>query len=1001
MDAVKDGAGRAAVISGEAGIGKSRLVADAKEVALGRGFVVAQAQCFEADAAYPYASLLDLLRTFLPTWLPAISASGHEPLVRELVQLLPDLALVLPQFSQFDSPQPAAPATSSAPDPERQKRRLMSILTLLLSGEAAGQTTQQPLLLVIDDIHWCDENTLDFLLHLARRTVLKPVFLLLTLRSEDTPPHLRYWLSQLSREHLAIELELARLTPSEVGAMVRAILATRSLKRSRLTRVVYTLTEGNPFFVEEVLKSLITSGALSAVDGEWKYARGKQGDEGGAAVIPRSVQSAVQQQMARLDVDAQQAVMLAAVAGRRFDFTVLQRLMACDEQHLIRLMKELIAAQFVIEESADQFVFRHTLIQQAIYSTLLARERQSQHLAIANALEAIFITPPQRDAHLADLAAHFYAAGSWAKALEYTQIAGDKALALYAPRAAIEHATHALDAARHLHIAPPGNVYYTRGKAYETLGEFDWARKDFKRALSAASRDADHLLQWQSMTALGVVWAERNYTQAGTWFRRANDLAKRLADPGMQARSLNRLGNWLGNTGRIVEGLQAHRDALAIFEEQHDTSGMAETLDLLSTMDGMRGDRITAVAELGQAISLFRTIGDTQNLISSLAMRAIQSMPGANETTCCPQRTQDECVRDALESLRLARQIDSLAGQSFAEAALAHVLISFGEFGSALAHAHEAQRIASEIGHQQWLVSTWYALGRAYVLLLKPDLAITALETGLSLAQELGSAFWTATLSAYKGRAHILHHDLPAAQRTLQTQMRREQLPRTIAERDIALTWGELALAQGEPEAALQIAEDLLTTVPGQRPNQPAHPIPHVLRIKGDALLGLSRLDEAITALEDAQRGALERGARPLVWMIHRSLGRAYQLLHLNDEARQEVAAARRIIEKLATTIEDAPIRDNFVNVALSSLPTVRPISPREATRQASGGLTAREREVVSLLAAGKTSRQIAEALVVSERTAEVHVSNILRKLGFTSRTQVAVWAIERGLAKG
>src|SRR5437879_368132 len=125
------------------------------------------------------------------------------------------------------------------------------------------------------------------------------------------------------------------------------------------------------------------------------------------------------------------------------------------------------------------------------------------------------------------------------------------------------------------------------------------------------------------------------------------------------------------NTGRIEEGLQAHQEALRIFEEQHNTQGMAETLDLLGITYGMRGDRVKAVEQLGQAIALFRTLGDTQSLLSSLAMRAVQSMPGSSETTVCPLRSRNACVQDALESRRLAGQIDSLAGRAFAEHTLA------------------------------------------------------------------------------------------------------------------------------------------------------------------------------------------------------------------------------------------------------------------------------------------------------------------------------------------
>ena len=407
-----------------------------------------------------------------------------------------------------------------------------------------------------------------------------------------------------------------------------------------------------------------------------------------------------------------------------------------------------------------------------------------------------------------------------------------------------------------------------------------------------------------------------------------------------------------------------------------------------------------AIEQLGQAIALFRTLGDTQSLISSLAMRAVQSMPGSSETTLCPLRTRNACVQDASESLHLARQIDSLAGQAFGENALAHTLLSFGEFGPALSHAQEASRIASEIEHQQWMVATSYALGHIYVLLLAPAQAISALEAGLSLAQELGSTFWIATLAANLGRAYILNHDLPAAQAILQAVMPREQHPRTMAERDIALAWGELMLAQGEPGMALQMAEHLLASTPGKVPGQSTQPIPHLLKLKGEALMALSRLNEAVEALEDARRGAVARNARPALWTVHRSLEQAYQLLQHKDQARQERAAGRQLIEELATAIDDASLRDQFERAALDSFPQEKPPLPREAARQAFGGLTAREREVAALIAQGKTSWEIADLLVVSERTAEGHVSNILGKLGFTSRAQIAAWVVERGLTK-
>jgi DNA-binding CsgD family transcriptional regulator/Tfp pilus assembly protein PilF len=562
--------------------------------------------------------------------------------------------------------------------------------------------------------------------------------------------------------------------------------------------------------------------------------------------------------------------------------------------------------------------------------------------------------------------------------------------ALYAQRAAIEHLTRAVNSAHHLSLTPPSQVYGARGQAYDALGEFDHARGDYERALDAARTAHDDSMQWQSMMALGFLWAGHDYEQAGAWFRQALNQASRQASPLLRARSLNRFGNWLVNTGRIAEGLQAHHEALSIFEEQHNTQGMAETLDLLGITYGMRGDRVKAVEQLGQAIALFRRLGDTQSLVSSLAMRAVQSMPGSSETTVCPLRTRNACVQDALESRRLARQIESLAGQAFAENTLAHTLLSFGEFGSALIHAREASRIASEIEHQQWMVASASALGTSTCCCSRLLWQWQRWKPGCRLHRN----------SAHLGRAYVLNHDLPAAQAALQAVMPRDQHPRTMPERDIALAWGELVLAQGEAGLALQMAEHLLASAPGLVPGQSPQPIPHLLKLKGEALMILSRLDEAVEALEDAKRGAVARNARPVLWTIHRSLGRAYQLLQRKEQARQEYAAGLQLIEELVTTITDASLRDQFERAALDSFPQEKPPLPPEAARQAFGGLTAREREVAVLIAQGKTSREIADLLVVSERTAEVHVSNILGKLGFTSRAQIAVWVVERGLAK-
>ena len=209
---------------------------------------------------------------------------------------------------------------------------------------------------------------------------------------------------------------------------------------------------------------------------------------------------------------------------------------------MLPLIKEFIAAQLVVEESAEQFAFRHAMTQQAVYTQLLVRERRVLHRMIGEAMEQLYSTT--LDTHLADLAYHFSESDAWEKALEYAQRAGEKAQRLYAPRSAVEQFTRALEAAHHLALAPSPPLYRARGQAYETLGEFDQARADYQQAREAAHTRQDGAGEWQSLLDLGFLWLGRDYERAGAFFRRALDLAQRLADPKLHAHSLNRLGNW-------------------------------------------------------------------------------------------------------------------------------------------------------------------------------------------------------------------------------------------------------------------------------------------------------------------------------------------------------------------------------------------------------------------------------------------------------------------------
>jgi DNA-binding CsgD family transcriptional regulator len=754
IDQARKGQGQMVLLSGEAGIGKSRLAAEVKTHASAQGFLLLQGNCFPTDRSSPYAPLLDLLGSSQTKELLSLSTVNQEPLARELALLHPDL---VPLSSGETQLRPL--------EPEQEKRRLFVALTHFFTGF----TAKQPILLTIEDIHWSDETSLEFLLYLARYCTTHPLLMLVTYRSDEVHPSLKHWLAQLDRERFNQEMVLHSLTRGQIEAMFEAIFGqhqftpdTVRFAHGELLDTITTLTEGNPFFIEEMLKSLITSEQIFYTEGTWER---KPLHE---LSIPRSIQDAVQRRTTQLSEPARHLLTLAAVAGRRFNFTLLQQVMQCDEQQLLLLIKELIAAQLVIEESEERFAFRHALTRQAIYTELLGRERKTLHRTIAETME--FLYPGDVDTHLADFAYHFYEAGLWQRALGYAQRAGEKALAFYAPRAALDYFTRALTAASQLSLIPPSSLFRARGQAYELLGEFDRTRADYEAALQVARSTGENCAEWEALLHLGMLWAGRDYERSGEYYQQAFELARTIGDPSIIARSLNRLGNFTLTTP-------------------------AQTL---------------------------------------------------------------------------------------------------------------GQRLA-----------------------------------------------WCAR--------------------------------------------AELALAHNDPSQALQITEQLMTSAAntGESRN-----ILRLSRLHGEVLTALNQTSEAETVLQHARKAAQQQGALPLLWRMHLALGKCYQAQRHYEAAQESFLAARDIIEQLAPNVPGEMLRADFLQHAHNLLSLMPPPSPRRAAKRAYNGLTEREREIATRIARGQSSRGIANALVISERTVETHIGNILSKLGYNARTQIAAWAAEKGLVK-
>ena len=394
--AVAGGAGTVAVVAGETGVGKTRLVNAVRELAEREGVAMAGGGCLEPFATQPYAPIAELLRDLLrgrdATDARALVASVEPWLLR----LLPELT---------------GAAEDGAAVEEHERYRVARGVCALLERCAA----QQPMVVVLEDLHWSDAATVELLPWLARRVRGCAVLVLVTLRSDElgARPDLLATVAELERQRLGERIALAPLEPGEVEAMVRAIAVDAS---PALVAAVRRRSDGNPLFVEELVRTL---GA-------------------GSEEVPPTIQEAILRRVARLPADAQALLSVASVVGERFELEPVRRIAGLDAAVALVAVRAALELELVREERLGGFRFRHALTRDAVYGRLLVLERRELHGRVAETLAA------EAGERAAEVAFHYEAAGDAERAREFAERAAQRAMALGALADARVHLRMAL-----------------------------------------------------------------------------------------------------------------------------------------------------------------------------------------------------------------------------------------------------------------------------------------------------------------------------------------------------------------------------------------------------------------------------------------------------------------------------------------------------------------------------------------------------------------------------
>lgn len=465
-----------ALVSGEPGAGKTRLASELLAEAQLRGVPVLRGSCYEYEAITPYQPFIEALRDWVhrqPTErLHNLLGLGQgTAIAAELARLAPEIETRLGSL----------PANPPLP-PEDARSRLFDYLALFLSSLAADNG----LILFIDDLHWTDTGTLKLLHYLVRRLRHERLLILANYREVelDRAHPLAAALVSWNRERLATRLALGRLSEAETGAMLAAIFSQERVA-PEFAAAIYRETDGNPFFIEEVVKALIDQGQIYRQDGRWTS------HEIDDLAIPQSVKEAVGRRLDRLSPECMAMLYLAALLGKQFAFSELAAVgqksgNPADEEALLDLLDEAVSAQLLRPLDQDRFAFTHDKIREVLVEEQNPIRRRRLHQRIGQTFESIYAA--DLAGHIQALAYHFIEAGDLKCGLAYCQQAGEQAAALFSLDEATRYYEQARECAEALgQLEAQLRIDQELGRIHHLRGTYPEAIQAYERALALAA----------------------------------------------------------------------------------------------------------------------------------------------------------------------------------------------------------------------------------------------------------------------------------------------------------------------------------------------------------------------------------------------------------------------------------------------------------------------------------------------------------------------------------
>ncbi|MBN2547673.1 MAG: tetratricopeptide repeat protein [Anaerolineales bacterium] len=897
MDYAFSGVGCLVLVAGEAGVGKTRLLQEAARDAEWRGLQVLWGFCRENSPEEPYSPLREAIMAGLTPLRLEQLARLDQGWMRILGDLLPPIGASLPDRALVPVLAPA-----------QERDRLIDALRQLLGALAQIK----PVVLILENLHWANEDSLDLLARLVPGLQGKRILILGTYRSDEIRSRQAQWeqVSALNQLETCQTIPLKGLdTPAASHLIQRALGLVNPAER--FAERLYRETQGNPLFLLEQLRTLISEGLLYRDEnGIWSTPLDASTQDYGELSLPAAMEASISCRLSLLDPGSRQLLEMAATLGAGFKFDLLSAVCSVPAEKLLEGLHTLVQRQFLIE-TPEAYQFGHDKLRQVVYAEIEPDHRLELHRTAARAIEKR--SPEQ----FAALAHHCTQGEMWAEAVSYNLSAGKQAQAVHANQTAWDNFSRALQILESYAPLSPRQNLETAFELHSNRVNLAWMRGDIEQetadiqallALAKQLEDPAGEAQAYIQHATFLCNAQDRYEEARQAAQAALEIARRHKLPQQEAAALQQLGLAYHRSDDYPAAGQALRAAVEIWERIPGQEVLlAETCIYLAQVYEQTGD-IASSEALGQ-----RVIGLVSQEQSPMTLVRAYSLLAR---TAQRRNALPAAIQHNQSALELTRQIGHKHNEAVLLCNLGVNYWSLGDYEKVIRFTSQGMEIYRQIGNQRGLVLCFDNLSCLYNELGQYAQSGPYLEEGLSLARKIGFASIEASLLANQGKYYQEQGDLEAARRCYQQALETADRVGSAyysgsAHLGLGMVWRE----KNEPGPAVQEFEQAWRDFQEAGEDQFANAARSYLAI---GQLEAGELEEAVRLSSTAVDQLEAAGSGEFVQDIY--LHHAMILRAVGDPAaaQQALQKAHQAVQQRAETLPEAWRRDFLEKVSVN-----------------------------------------------------------------------------------